>query len=157
MELARKTGSCIPRSQTNAHLRLTLHHYDPDKELLLACNASPFEIGAILSHQMEDGTKRPIAFASRSLSKEEKNYAHLDKEALVIMFGVRKFHQYLYDRTFTIFSDHKPLKHIFNENRGIPAMASSRVQRWALALGAYGPVKLTYFGDIYHVLHMVNV
>ena len=86
---------------------------------------------------MEDGTEQPVAFASRSLSKAEKNYAHLEKEAVAIMFGVRKFHQYLYGCTFTIYSDHKPLKHIFNENRGIPAMVSSRVQHWALALGAY--------------------
>ena len=86
---------------------------------------------------MEDGLERPIAYASRSLSQAEKNYAQLDKEALAIVFGVNRFHHYLCGRKFTILSDHKPLKHIFSENKGIPIMASFRVKCWALTLGAY--------------------
>ena len=56
---------------------------------------------------------------------------------LAIIFGVTKFHIYLYGRHFTIHSDHQPFKHIFGDKKGIPPMAVSRIQRWALTLSAY--------------------
>ena len=80
---------------------------------------------------------RPIAFASRSLNPAERRYAHLDKEGLAIVYGVKKFHQYLFGRKFVINSDHKPLRHIFDESKPIPSMASARLQHWALTLSAY--------------------
>eukprot|EP00731_Ephydatia_muelleri_P035859 Em0170g2a len=73
----------------------------------------------------------------RSLATAERNYSQLDKEGLAIIFGVKKFHNYLYGRQFSIVTDHKPLIHLFSENRSIPAMASARLQRWALVLSAY--------------------
>ena len=63
--------------------------------------------------------------------------SQLNKEALAIIFGVKKFHHYLYGRRFTILSDHKPLKYLFDYNCPIPAMASARIERWALTLSAY--------------------
>ena len=91
----------------------------------------------MLSHRMDDGSDKPIAFASRSLAPAEKKYAQLDKEGLAIVFGVKKFHHFLYGRHFTILSDHKPLQHLFSESRPVPALASARIQRWALTLSAY--------------------
>ena len=91
----------------------------------------------MLSHRLDDGTDRPIAFTSRSLSAPEKKYSQLDKEALAIIFGITRFRQYLLGRHFTICSDHKPLMYLFGDSRGIPELISSRIQRWALTLSAY--------------------
>ena len=57
-----------------------LAHYDPTRELLLACDASPYGIGAVLSLVMADGSDKPVAFASRSLTPAEKRYSQLYKE-----------------------------------------------------------------------------
>ena len=65
-----------------------LAHYDQTKPLVLAYDASPYGIGAVLSHTLPNGSERPIAYASRTLGPAEKCYSQLDKEGLAIVFGV---------------------------------------------------------------------
>ena len=114
-----------------------LVHYDPAKKLVVSCDASPYGVGVVLAHKFPDGSERPMAYASRTLTKPERAYSHLDKEALAVIFAVKKFHQFLYGRHFIIYTDHKPLLGLFNPEKATPLMASGRVQRWSLTLLGY--------------------
>ena len=84
-------------------------HYDTKKPLKIACDALPYGVGAVISHVMENGEEKPIAFASCTLTEAESKYAQIEKEALSIIIGFLKFHKYLYGRKFTLITDHKPL------------------------------------------------
>ena len=86
-----------------------LVHYDPSKLSVVSCDRFLYGIGTVISHTMPDGSERPIAYALRTLSAAERNYAQLEKEGLVVVFAIRKFHQYLYGHRVTIFTNHKPL------------------------------------------------
>ena len=45
---------------------------------------------------------------------------------------MKKFHLVLYGREFVIFSDHKSLQFLFNEQKPVPTMVSGQIQRWGI-------------------------
>ena len=114
-----------------------LAHYNPQYPLRLAADASSYGLGTVISHVFPNSLERPIAFASRTLTTSERNYSQLEKEALSLVFAVKKFYQYLYGREFILYTDHKPLTTILGPKRGIPPLAAARLQRWALQLSAH--------------------
>ena len=69
-----------------------LTHFNDQLPLLLKCDTSLHRLGAVLLHCMPDRSEKPLGFASCTLSKAKINYSHLDKEALAIIFGIKKFH-----------------------------------------------------------------
>ena len=84
------------------------------------------------------GTEEPIiAFASKTLTSTEKNYSQLEKEAVSIIFDVRKCHQYMSGRHFQLATDLKPLLAIFSPEKSLPVMTLQRLQRWALIMMDY--------------------
>ncbi|XP_052749157.1 uncharacterized protein K02A2.6-like [Galleria mellonella] len=116
-----------------------LSHYDPRQQLVLTVDAAPSGLGAVLAARYHDGAERPICYASRALNKSERAYSQIQKEATAIIYGIKKFHQYLYGRQqpFILRTDHKPLLSIFSPEKGVPQMTESRLQRYALFLAAY--------------------
>lgn len=114
-----------------------LTHFDPTLPISIACDSSSYGLGVVLSRQMPDGQERPIAYASRSLSTTEQRYAQIEREALGLYWGIKKFGLYLEGRRFTLITDHKPLKFIMNPDKAVPVTAAARIQRWSLFLGAF--------------------
>lgn len=113
-----------------------LVHYSLQRPVAIVADASPYGCGGVLFHIMEDGTERPVAFYSRTLSKAERNYSQLDREAVAIVSTVKKFHDFLYGREFKIFNDHRPLLGILGKGP-CPAVISPTMLRRRIFLSAY--------------------
>ena len=95
-----------------------LKFYDPNLPTRLRPDASQDGLGGLFerNHKTTGGDQWfPIAYASQALLPYEKNYAQIEKEILSIVFGVERFHEYLYGRHFTVINGHQPLKSIFNK------------------------------------------
>ena len=114
-----------------------LVYYDANLSVKLACDVSAYGLGVVISHILPDNSERSIAYASQSLSKMEKNYSQIEKEELSIIYGVTKFHKFLYGRFFTFVSDHKPIISILGPKCQIPPLTGAQFQRWAILLAAY--------------------
>ena len=104
-----------------------LAHFDPSCKIGIACDAS--EVGLVLFHGYPDGSERPIANASKTHTDTQRRYSQIQKEALAIVFALRKFHLFLYG--------HKPLLALFGQSKSTPALAANRLARWALMLSQY--------------------
>ena len=114
-----------------------LAHYDPSLPLGLFCDASECGIGAVLFHRFADGSERPILNISKILLATQRRYSQIQKEALSLVYALKKFHQFLYGRKFIVVTDHKPLVTLFAPDKGTPAMAANRLARWALLVHQY--------------------
>lgn len=111
-----------------------LRHYNPHLPIRISCDASPFGLGAVLSHVCASIEERPIAFAIRTLNSAENNYSQIDKEAVGIVLGIKHFQMYLYGRHFSLITDHKPLVSIFHPHKCIPLITTASLQRYTVFL-----------------------
>ena len=106
-----------------------LAFYDQSKPLTLEVDSSTKGLGAAL---LQD--KKPIAFASKTLTPTQSNYSNIEREALALVHGIQRFHTYLYGKRFTAITDHKPLETIWKKTLiGAP----QRLQRLFLQLQGY--------------------
>ena len=111
-----------------------LQFYDTASPVYLQCDASLQGLGAALLQHDQEGRLRPVAYASKALSPAEKHYSCIERELLAIVFGVERFHTYVYGRTFHVITDHKPLLMIMDKPLTV---APPRLQRMLIRLQGY--------------------
>ena len=114
-----------------------LKYPDPSQSFILDTDASSMGIGAVLS-QIHDGVEHVVAYFSRTLSTQERNYCVTRRELLAVVDAVRHFHSYLYGSKFTIRSDHSALQWLHNLRD-----PEGQLARWLARLGQYD----------YHITH----
>lgn len=122
--------SNLKRKLTSSEL--TLGFYDVKSETQVIADASPVGLGAVLI-QFQNGEARIISYASRSLTAPEINYAQTEKEALALVWGVERFHYFLFGRSFELITDHKALETLF----GPKSKPCARIERWVMRLMSY--------------------
>ena len=109
-ELSEDHIHCFETLKSLVSSSTNLRFFYPKKPTVLEVDSSMKGLGAAL---LQDG--QPVAFASKSLDLTQSNYPNIDREMLAIVFGINRFHTYLYGRPFKIISDHKPLEMILHK------------------------------------------
>ena len=109
--------------------KIILPYFDRNKETILQTDASKKGFGAVILQE-----EQPIYYASRALTSAEKNYQNLEREAQAAVWGMEKFHYFLYGRKFILQTDQKPLVSIFKKHM---IDVSPRIQRITIRAWQY--------------------
>lgn len=110
-----------------------LRYYDPKLPITLSVDASSHSIGAVM---LQNG--QPVGYSSRALTKTQKNYSQLEKEAYAIVAACKKYHDYIWGcKELVVESDHKPLESIFKKPLH---QAPPRLQRMIMEILPYNPI-----------------
>jgi hypothetical protein len=108
--------------------------YSLDLSLRLTCDASEAGAGAVLSHVMPDGEKWLVCYASKIFTQAERGYARVEREASAIIYGIIKYHKYLWGREFELATSHSSLTTIFGPRVGVRPLAAARLHRRSLVV-----------------------
>lgn len=108
-----------------------LKQADHTKPYIVKTDASNYALGAVLV-QGEGELEHPIEYASRLLTKAERNYSTTEREALAVVWAISKFAGYIEGSRITILTDHQALRWLMTLKS-----PSGRLARWALQLQSH--------------------
>ena len=109
------------------------HHPDLNKPYEVYSDASATAVGAVLIQRDEQDRPRPVQYLSRTLNKTQRLWPAMEREAYAIIVALQTFRPYLYGAQFVVYTDHKPLRAMFQGE-----VKNTKVQRWAMLIAEYG-------------------
>ena len=135
-ELNESVHVAFSRTKEEISKNVTLPYFNPKSATTLQTDASKKGLGAVI---LQDS--RPVMFASWALTGVEKNYQNLERECLAMIWGMEKFHYFLYGKQFTLETDQKPLVSIYKKHM---VEISPRIQRLIVRSFPYQPFDVHY-------------
>ena len=138
MEFELTESVCVAFSRTKEEIskNVTLPYFNPNSSTTLQTDASKKGLGAVLLQN-----SKPVMFTSRALTGSERNYQNLERECLATIWGMEKFHYFLYGKEFTLETDQKPLVLIYRKHM---VEISPRIQRLIVRSFPYQPFDVQY-------------
>ena len=125
-----------PRTKEEISKNVTLPYFNPNSSTTLQTDACKKGLGAV--HLQNS---KPVMFASRALTGSERNYQNLERKCLATIWGMEKFHYFLYGKEFTLETDQKPLILIYRKHM---VEISPRIQRLIVRSFPYQPFDVQY-------------
>ena len=132
-ELIESVRVAFSRTKEEISKNVTLPYFNPRSATTLQTDASK---KAVI---LQDS--KPVMFASRALTGSERNYQNLERECLGTIWGMEKFHYFLYGKEFTLETDQKPLVSIYRKHM---VEISPRIQRLVVRSFPYQPFDVQY-------------
>ena len=135
-ELTESVRVAFSRTKEEISKNVTLPYFNPKSETTLQTYASKKGFGVVILQN-----SKPVMFASWALTGAEKNYQNLERECLATIWGMEKFHYFLYGKKFTLETDQKPLVSIYKKHM---VEISPRIQRLVVRSFPYQPFDVEY-------------
>ena len=135
-QLTKSVRVAFLKTKEEISKNVTLPYFNPRSDTMLQTDASKKGLGAVI---LQDS--KPVMFASRALTGVEKNYQNLERECLATIWGMEKFHYFLYGKHFTLETDQKPLVSIYKKHM---VDISPRIQRLVVRSFPYQPFDIQY-------------
>ena len=110
-QLTKSVRGAFLKTKEEISKHVTLPYFNPRSDTTLQTDASKKGLGAVI---LQDS--KPVMFASRALTRAEKNYQNLERECLATIWGMEKFHYFLYGKHFMLETDQKPLASIYKKH-----------------------------------------
>lgn len=117
LEWEAKQTEALSKLKESISSDTVMTNFDLTRSTEIWVHASPVGLEAILVQPENAGNKRVVSYASRSLTPIDQRYSQIEREILAIAWAVQRFHIYVFERSFTVLTHHKPLLPIFRKSR----------------------------------------